>query len=712
MTLIPVKVTFDYINQVHMTKKQRNPIRLWQELKERKVVRVITVYLASAFAILEGTDIITTRLGLPSWPVTLVMILLACGLVVAITLSWIYDITPEGIVKTPDSTEAISDQRPHVDSGITEGQIAIAEKDDDLMAEANKLYADKINKYNKKEKIYSLGSVVVIIAAVILFFFSSGSPLPFSKRDWIVITDFENLTGNPVFDKSLYTAFSLTINQSRYINVFPRNRMLETMAMMEIEDPTYIDERTGREIASREGVGTYIVPSISEVGNNYVLSAKIMETKSGNLLQSVIVESDNQQDILGKLDRMSRQVRRTLGEPRYHIATQDKPLAKVTTSSLEALKQYSMGIESHWLRNFTDAREYYENALSIDSTFTSARASLGNLLIDPFGDQKGKKLLNQAVKNVDDLTDGEKYGILAFHAIHVENDLQKGIEYTQELTRLYPDNSAYHNNLGYYYTQAGLYNKAVEEYKKTVSIAPGKVLSYGGLIWNYLTKMGEIDSALIYSRNMIADNPQNAWGYFYLGSSYIGLDSLNKAVKAFLKAREINPYLLDNQYRLALTYQMQGHYNEAIKLLERMIEVDQYDAWAYYHLGISYNLSGDEANASKNFSLFRDIATGPWLETYPDIPRTYIVIAKVAAHQEDIEYSNQMLKKAFEIDSTYHQLFADVYCIQGKIPEAIAQIEKALENGYRDFVWLKIDPDLNELQNNERFRELLDEYFK
>ena len=70
-----------------------------------------------------------------------------------------------------------------------------------------------------------------------------------------------------------------------------------------------------------------------------------------------------------------------------------------------------------------------------------------------------------------------------------------------------------------------------------------------------------------------------------------------------------------------------------------------------------------------------------------------------------------MLQKAIEIDSTLHQEYAAMYCIQGKIPEAIAQIEKALENGYRDFTWLKIDPDLKELQNNPRFRELLEKYF-
>ncbi len=86
-----------------MTTESRNPFHLWQELKQRKVVRVITVYAASAFALLEAADMIFPRIGFPSWTVTLVMILLACGLVIAVVLAWIYDITPEGIRKTKDT---------------------------------------------------------------------------------------------------------------------------------------------------------------------------------------------------------------------------------------------------------------------------------------------------------------------------------------------------------------------------------------------------------------------------------------------------------------------------------------------------------------------------------------------------------------------------------------------------------------------------------
>ncbi len=152
------------------------------------------------------------------------------------------------------------------------------------------------------------------------FIFSSGSTLPFSERDWVIITDFENLTENPVFDKSLYTAFSLSTSQSRYINVFPRSRMLETLTRMEIKDQTFVDEKTGREIAIREGIDMYIVPSISEVGNRYAIAAKIMETKSGDLLKSEILYAETQDEILSGLDQLSRKIRQDLGESRYNIA--------------------------------------------------------------------------------------------------------------------------------------------------------------------------------------------------------------------------------------------------------------------------------------------------------------------------------------------------------------------------------------------------------
>jgi len=690
-----------------MTGNFKNPIQLWQELKQRKVVRVFTVYIASAFAILEAVDIIFPRLGFPPWADTLVMILLASGLVIAIAFSWIFDITPEGIKKTEDLKEIKKEDIAPVDVEKS----LVAQRDDELRANEQEQYARKINQYKKKEKIYSLSSLGVILAAVILFIFSSGSTVPFSKRDWIVITDFENLTDNPVFDKSLYTAFSLSINQSRFVNVFPKSRMFETMAMMNIKDQVHINEEIGLQIAEREGINTCIVPSISEVGDRYVITAKILETSSGNLLTSIILNADDQHDILKKLDKLSTRVRRNLGESRYNIALQDKPLAKVTTSSIEALKQYSLGLERHWFSDFKGAKTYYENALRIDSSFTTAKASLGTLLYERFDVEKGRELLSQAIKSIDNLTDKEKYPILAAHAISVENNIDKAIENTKILTRLYPDDPAFHNNLGWYYQSTEQYEEALTEYKKAVQINPGLGLTYSGILWIYDTYMGKPDSMMIWSEKMISDNPQNAGGYFHLGSAWFCKDSIKKAQQSYLKARELNPYLSMNLYRLAHTYRIQGLHKEAIRILETIIENNKYEIDVYSDIGINYQALGNQEEARKYYSRFKKIASERWLKEYPDVAASYTKIGTAHARLNDMDSTKLMLQKAIEVDSTAHYEFATLLCLMGKIPEAVEEIEKALENGYRNLTWLKMNPDLQIIQNDDRFRTLLDKYF-
>lgn len=694
-----------------MTGNRRNPFHLWEELKERRVVRVITVYTASAFAILQAADIVFSKLNFPSWVMSLVMILLACGLVAAVILSWIYDFTPEGLKKTgtkelhEKEAESVMNES---ESGAASGTSGIDEEKLQLQRD---LYREKIEKYKKKERIYTFSSATVILLVVALFLFSGGRVIPFNKNDLVVISDFENLTEDPVFDKSLYTAFALTVNQSRHVNVFSRTRMIETLRRMKKDYEGYIDENTGREIAVREGIYILVSPSISEVGKKFVITSKIIESKTGNLLKSIILNSEDKDEILGKLDRMSRNLRHDLGESRYRIAMQDKPLSKVTTSSLEALKQYSLGIESHYKLDFSSARSYYENALRIDTGFTAAKASLGNILYENFDTVEGKKYLRQAIRSVDNLTEKEKYGIKAFYAVNVEHNLQKGIEFTKILTGNYPRDPAYHNNLGWYYQKEKRYEDAINEYKTAVTLNPSQALTYGGLIWIYLEYLGKADSALVWSGKMISDNPQNAWGYFYRGSALVCLDSLDKAADSFLKARSINPYFVMNQYRLAHTYNLLGRYREAILILEKIAETSKNEISVFYDLGVNYQGLGNTGESKKYFSLFEKKGSQKWLTENADMAETYIALGVVASRLGKRDTSENLLRKALSIDTAINERYAEIYCQQGKIDEAVGQIEIALKKGYRDLYLLKAHPDLRPLQTNPRFRKLLQAYF-
>ncbi|MCJ7446509.1 MAG: tetratricopeptide repeat protein [Bacteroidales bacterium] len=567
----------------------------------------------------------------------------------------------------------------------------------------------------KKRWIYSMSSSVVIIMVVIaLFVFSSGSTLPFSKRDWIVITDFENLTQDPVFDKSLYTAFSLSLSQSRYINIYSRSRMVESLALMEIKNQEFVDEKTGREMALREGFNICISPSISEVSNRYVITAKILETKTGNLLRSEILYAETPDEILTALDQLSKKIRRHLGESRFEIAGQNRKLVEVTTSSLEALKQYTTGCEHHIRQDFTGAKEYYEIALGIDSGFTAAQASLGSLLIESFNNPvEGCKLLNQAVKSVDKLTNRERLVILSIHALNAENDLPKSIKFTKKLIELYPDDPIYHNNMGVNYQKSNQFKEAVEEYKIAVRIDPRMALTYVTILYNYFANLRRIDSALVWAHKLISDHPQNAWGYFYLGVAYTCLDSIAKAGAEFERAWEINTYFHMNSYNLVHTYRIQKRYTEAIRILEKIKELDQSEITrVYYHLGINYQSMGNQKEALNYYSRLKKIYTEVWIKRWPDNAEIYNLLALVSARLDEMDYSNQMLQKAIEIDSSLNNRFAEILCLQGKIPEALNYLEQALDNGYSDLCWLKLSPDLQVLQYDIRFRELLEKYFK
>ncbi len=549
------------------------------------------------------------------------------------------------------------------------------------------------------------------LAAGVLLFYPSKT-IPFSERDRVLITDFNNQTGENIFNESLSTAFNVSIGQSRYLNVFPRRRVRETLKRMERPDTVRVDELLAQEIAQREGIKIVLVPGISRVGQRYALTTVIEDAKTGAALQSHIAYANRQSDVLTALDELTKEVRHDLGEALKEISHQSKPLVKVTTRSLAALKQYSIAIQKHQHGDIMEAKIYYENAYRIDSTFTAAAASLGMLnyemagWLKGFDREKGKKLLAQVVRNVQNLTDRERYGILAFHAQAVENNLQKAAEYQKALLALYPDLSVGHNNLGRVYEAMGHYEDAVAEYKKAIRLDDYFIVPYNSLAVIYLYKSGEVDSALVWTKRQIAKNPDTFWGYDHLGWAYLGLDSLALAKAAFARALAINPRAKAQLYRLAHTLRLMGDYKEAIETLRKIPTFDAKDPWPDYQLGILYQLTGDPKRARKHFERFRQQIEKS-LGTDPDDAYNYIALGLVLTRLGQTERGLSLGRKAMLVDSTQHFGFAELLSAQGKIQEALDQLKLAIQSGEKNYIWFKVDPDLQPLYGEPRFRDLM-----
>ncbi len=559
-----------------------------------------------------------------------------------------------------------------------------------------------------------LVSAASILAAVlIIVWFSGRTPaLAFAARDFVLISDFENQTGDPVFDKSLTTAFTTSLGQSSYANVYSRRRVSEALKRMKKPAVDPIDEPLAQEIAVREGLKVIVLPSISGVGESYRVAASIRDVASGKDVKSEFVKANGKDKVLDAVDTLSAAIRKDLGES-LQTVSQGKRLSSVTTQSLEALRQYSIATEKTLALQWAEAKVYLENALRIDPTFTAARASLGMMHVEQamngmphFDGEEGKRLLSEAVKHVDGLTDREKYGILAFHARAVERNPEHAIGYLKTLLALYPDDSVTHVSLGRTYAQMGRVPEALAEYKEALRIDPRFVLAYANVGATYLYQMGDVASALPVCQKILQLDPGNAWAQDCLGWSYFAKNDLPQAQAAFEKAVAANPQATLSRYRLAHTHRLQGHYQQAIETLLQIQKVDPSETSVFYDMGVVYERMGDSQKARESFTRYRRDLETQWKKTLHE-PGTQLALAATSARLGETYRARQMLRKAMAKVPQLHLEAAFVLSLLGEKKEAVDQLELAIQNGYTNYIWLKMNPDLLPLHGYPAYEQLM-----
>jgi tetratricopeptide (TPR) repeat protein len=146
--------------------------------------------------------------------------------------------------------------------------------------------------------------------------------------------------------------------------------------------------------------------------------------------------------------------------------------------------------------------------------------------------------------------------------------------------------------------------------------------------------------------------------------------------------------------------------------VKKIPAIDPDDASTLYDLGVNYQSMNNKKEASISFNRYKRIVTEVFMKKWPDDPGTYISMSEVMAHLGEMDSSKLMLLKAIKIDSTLHEKFAEALCLQGNVPEALNHLEKAFNTGYRNLFWLKLNPDLQLLRYDTRYRDLIIKYFK
>ncbi len=392
-------------------------------------------------------------------------------------------------------------------------------------------------------KFLLLGTAALALLAVsaALWLNHRRHALPLHANDTVLIADFDNQTGDPRFDAALLTAFTVSIGQSRYVNIFPRSRVESVLKRMGRSGTERTTVPLGREICSREDIRGLIASTITRTGQQFELTAELIDPETGATVRSYKERSYGEDHILEALDSIASRVRADLGESLNEIHNADQPLPEVTTSSLTALKEYAEASSLWTHTKYDDAVTLYKAAIEIDPNFAMAHAALGRAYTSYIYYQTdlGRKEYETALALPSRLTERERMLIEAHEAVDLDH-----VEAADRLCRsylaAYPEDWSMLRDYAALLRRHGHQAEAIEQHKRILAIAP-----------------------------------DDAHTWIEMATAYVGLENFSAAVQSYSRAFQVEPNWLtagniNREYGMALVGD--GEEQKAVSVFSDLLE--------------------------------------------------------------------------------------------------------------------------------------------
>jgi eukaryotic-like serine/threonine-protein kinase len=318
--------------------------------------------------------------------------------------------------------------------------------------------------------------VVLVAAGIGLVFLKRGHAL--TEKDSILITDFVNTTADPVFDGALKKALAVDLGQSPYLNVFPEQKIRQTLQFMGRSPDDRITTDVGREICLRDGIKAMLNGSIDSVGGQYVITLEATNASSGDSLGRQQTQAERKEDVLNALHGAGTKLRAQLGESLGTVQKYDMSLSMATTSSLDALKALTAGDAKHSMGDDLGAIPNYQQAIELDPNFAMAYARLGTAYSNLEQTELSRQNRQKAFELRDRASEREKLYIMS-HYYADSGQLDKGITAYELYRQTYPHDATPYNNLAVIYNQLGQFDNALQNAKRAVELDPDMFAGYG-----------------------------------------------------------------------------------------------------------------------------------------------------------------------------------------------------------------------------------------
>jgi eukaryotic-like serine/threonine-protein kinase len=343
----------------------------------------------------------------------------------------------------------------------------------------------------------------------------SVNAVPLTDKDSVLLADFVNKTGDSVFDDTLKQALTIELNQSPFLNIVSERKVEETLRLMGQPAAQHITPELAREVCVRTGSKATVLGSISNFGGQYVIGLSAIGCSSGDTLASEQEEVVDKRVVLKALGKAAGKLRRKLGESLATVEKFDVPV-EATTTSLEALKAFSMGDRTARRMGDAGAIPFFKRAIELDPNFALAHQALSVSYFNVNQADLAAENATKAYELRDRVSERERYRISTTYYHTVTGELEKAIEEYELWSKSYPRDATPPLNLGVVYQQLGQYDKAVVETKEALRLAP-TTTGYGNLAFEYIA-LDRLDDA----ENVLRESQAKGFDGLYIrGNLYL-----------------------------------------------------------------------------------------------------------------------------------------------------------------------------------------------
>jgi tetratricopeptide (TPR) repeat protein/predicted Ser/Thr protein kinase len=658
----------------------------------------------------------------------------------AAVISSILNVTPEPIARykadVPDGLQRIVDK-------------ALAKDRDQRYQHADELVADlkrelHISDYGESaasrliptppgtgRRAFRLAGILGAVAVAIILYFvfepfrieMGPDRAAIAQENSLAIMYFENMVDPQDTDKTgqMVTALLITdLSESQYMRVLSRQRLYDILARLGEEDQNVIDKSVASQVAEVAGVKWILTGTVLQVEPTIVLTSEISDAETGEILATQRAAGRTGDDLFAVVDALTGEIRKDMSLPEEAQAEEDRPISEITTHSADAYRYFLEGVVLNDKYYLEEARESFQKAVELDSTFAMALYFLSTLTMG----EEGRELADRALKYSAGASEIERYYIEAYYS-YLAEDYNETIRLLQRIVDRWPDDKMTH------FTMAVIYNLmlaepelAVQQCKRTLEIDPLYKRAYNQMAYAY-DRMGDRDSSLWAINRYIELAPDEPNPYDTRGDLYSYDGRLDEALASYEKADEIKPgfstlkighlHLFEGRYAqaescykvmasatdrwdrcqarmyLAIVPLYQGKFQEALKLLDQGIAADQMEQTLRRNAADKYRLTANIYLALRDYDAAitaalkgRDILA----KAYPDNPAFIIdFYAHQLARTGRIEQAEEVIrdlesrikKDVLAHSDSYWVVKGNIAYARGDLDEAIACFGKGLE---------------------------------